>query len=60
LSGSSPDFVALLADVIDAAAINGSGSSNQLPGILNPSGIGSVVGATTVDGAAVGNAAQRD
>ncbi len=31
---------------IDAAAINGSGSSNQPTGILNLSGIGSVVGGT--------------
>ena len=41
------DFVALLADAIDtAAAINGSGSSNQPTGILNTSGIGSVAGGT--------------
>ena len=36
------DFVALLADAIDTAAINGSGSSNQPTGILQTSGIGSV------------------
>ena len=29
------DFVALLADAIDTAALNGSGSSNQPTGILN-------------------------
>ena len=40
------DFVALLADAIDSAAINGSGSSNQPTGILNTSGIGSVAGGT--------------
>ena len=40
------DFVALLADAIDAAAINGSGSSNQPLGILNTSCIGSVAGGT--------------
>ena len=40
------DFIALLADAIDSAAINGSGSSNQPTGILNTSGIGSVAGGT--------------
>ena len=40
------DFVALLADAIDTAAINGSGSSNQPTGILQTSGIGSVAGGT--------------
>ena len=40
------DFVALLADAIETAAINGSGSSNQPTGILNTSGIGSVAGGT--------------
>ena len=40
------DFVALLAEAIDTAAINGSGSSNQPTGILNTSGIGSVAGGT--------------
>ena len=40
------DFVALLADAIDSAAINGSGSSNQPLGILNTSGIGTVAGGT--------------
>ena len=41
------DFVALLADAIDSAAINGSGSSNQPLGILNTTGIGSVAGGTS-------------
>ena len=40
------DFVALLADAIDTAAINGSGSSSQPIGILQTSGIGSVAGGT--------------
>ena len=40
------DFVALLADAIDTAAINGSGSSSQPLGILNTSGIGLVAGGT--------------
>ena len=40
------DFVALIAEAIDTAAINGSGSSNQPLGILNKSGIGSVAGGT--------------
>ena len=40
------DFVALLADAIDSAAINGSGSSNEPTGILQTSGIGSVAGGT--------------
>jgi len=40
------DFVALLAEAIDTAAINGSGSSSQPTGILNTSGIGSVAGGT--------------
>ena len=40
------NFVGLLADAIDTAAINGSGSSNQPTGILNTSGIGSVAGGT--------------
>ena len=40
------DFVALLADAIDTAAINGTGSSNQPTGILQTSGIGSVAGGT--------------
>ena len=40
------DFVALLADAIDTAAINGSGSSSQPLGILNTSGIGSAAGGT--------------
>ena len=38
--------MALLADAIDTAAINGSGGSNQPTGILNTSGIGSVAGGT--------------
>lgn len=38
------DFVALLAEAIDAAAINGSGSSSQPQGILQTTGIGSVAG----------------
>ena len=40
------DLAAILALAIDLAAINGSGSSNQPLGILNTSGIGSVVGGT--------------
>ena len=40
------DFVALLANAVDAAAINGSGSSHQPLGILNTAGIGSVAGDT--------------
>lgn len=40
------DLAAILALAIDLAAINGSGSSNQPTGILNQSGIGSVVGGT--------------
>lgn len=40
------DLATVLALAIDAAAINGSGSSNQPRGILNVSGIGSVVGGT--------------
>ena len=38
--------MALLADAIDTAAINSSGSSNQPTGILQTSGIGSVAGGT--------------
>lgn len=38
------DFVALLAEAIDAAAINGLGSSSQPQGILQTAGIGSVAG----------------
>ena len=38
------DFIALLAEAIDAAAINGLGSSSQPLGILQTSGIGSVAG----------------
>ena len=41
------DFVVLIADAIDTAAITGSGSSNQPLGILNTSGISSVAGGTT-------------
>ena len=40
------DMVAQVAAAIDLAAINGSGSNNQPTGILNTSGIGSVVGGT--------------
>jgi len=40
------DFVAQVATAIDLAAINGTGASNQPRGILNTSGIGSVVGGT--------------
>jgi len=40
------DLATTLALEIDRAAINGSGSSNQPTGILNVSGIGSVVGGT--------------
>ena len=50
---STPDIeqliradVALLADAIDTAAINGGGGSNQPAGILNTTGIGSVAGGT--------------
>jgi len=35
-------FIAIIAEAIDTAALNGSGSSNQPTGILNTSGIGSV------------------
>jgi HK97 family phage major capsid protein len=44
------DLAVTLALAIDLAGINGSGSSNQPRGVLNTSGIGSVVGGT--DGAA--------
>jgi HK97 family phage major capsid protein len=40
------DFVALLADAIDTAALNGSGSSSQPTGILQNSGIDAVAGGT--------------
>lgn len=40
------DFVALIADAIDNAALNGSGTSSQPTGILQTSGIGSVAGGT--------------
>jgi HK97 family phage major capsid protein len=40
------DLAKTLALAIDLAAINGSGTSNQPRGILNTSGIGSVVGGT--------------
>ena len=40
------DFIAVIAEAIDLAAINGSGSSNQPRGILNTTGIGSVAGGT--------------
>lgn len=39
-------FIAAVNSTLDAAAINGSGSSNQPTGILATSGIGSVVGGT--------------
>ena len=39
-------FVSILANAIDEAALNGSGSSSQPTGILNTSGIGSVAGGT--------------
>lgn len=44
------DFIALLAEAIDAAAINGSGSSSEPEGILQVTGVGAVIGGT--DGAA--------
>ena len=44
-------MVSQIATAIDLAAINGSGASNQPRGVLNTSGIGSVVGGT--NGAAV-------
>jgi len=40
------DLATSLALAIDLAAINGSGASNQPTGVLNTSGIGSVVGGT--------------
>ena len=40
------DLATSLALAIDSAAINGSGASNQPTGILNTTGIGSVVGGT--------------
>ena len=39
-------FVSILANAIDTAALNGSGSSSQPTGILNTAGIGSVAGGT--------------
>ena len=39
-------FIAIIANAIDAAALNGSGSSNQPLGVLNTTGIGSVAGGT--------------
>ena len=39
-------FVSIIANAIDEAALNGSGSSSQPTGILNTSGIGSVAGGT--------------
>ena len=39
-------FISILANAIDEAALNGSGSSSQPTGILNTSGIGSVAGGT--------------
>lgn len=40
------DIRAVIANAIDLAAINGAGSSNVPEGILNTSGIGSVIGGT--------------
>lgn len=40
------DLQQCVAETIEAAALNGSGSSNQPTGILNTSGIGAVVGGT--------------
>jgi len=40
------DLAAILGQAIQAAAINGSGASNQPTGLLNTSGIGSVAGGT--------------
>jgi len=45
-SRERPAASALLADAIDTAAINGSGSSSQPTGILQTSGIASVAGGT--------------
>ncbi len=42
-------FISILANAIDSAALNGSGSSSQPTGILNTSGIGSVAGGTNGD-----------
>ena len=39
-------FIAIIANAIDAAALNGSGSSGQPTGVLNTSGINSVAIAT--------------
>ena len=44
-------FVAILANAIDEAALNGSGSSSQPTGILQTSGIGSV--ADCINGLAI-------
>ena len=48
-------FVAIIANAIDAAALNGSGSSAQPLGVLNQSGIGSVAGATNGAAATLDN-----
>lgn len=40
------DLAQCVAETVEVAALNGSGSSNQPTGILNTSGIGSVVGGT--------------
>ena len=40
------DFLAVIAEAIDTAAINGSGSSNQPTGILNTANVGVVAGGT--------------
>ena len=39
-------FIAIIANAIDSAALNGSGSSNQPTGVLNTTGINSVAGGT--------------
>ena len=39
-------FISIIANAIDAAALNGSGSSNQPTGVMQTSGIGSVAGGT--------------
>ena len=48
-------FVAIIANAIDEAALNGSGSSNQPTGVLNQTGIGSVAGATNGAAATLDN-----
>ena len=41
-----PSFVSIIANAINEAALNGSGSSSKPNGIVNTSGIGSVAGST--------------